>query len=133
MLGVPGALLWGLLAFITNYIPNIGFLIGLVPPAVIALLEGGPGLRLGVVAACCVINVVIQSVIQPKLVGDAVGLSASVTFLSLVVWAWILGPLGAVLAIPLTLLAKALLIHVDPHTRWIVGGLVGDRSERPAA
>jgi predicted PurR-regulated permease PerM len=125
-LGIPGALLWGLLAFITNYIPNIGFVLGLIPPAVLALLEGGPGLMITVIVAYSVINVIIQSVIQPKLVGDAVGLSASVTFISLVVWAWVLGPLGAVLAIPLTLLAKALLVDVDPHTRWI-DGLIGDR------
>lgn len=124
--GVPAAVLWGLLAFITNYVPNIGFLLGLIPPAILALLEGGPGLMLAVIVAYSVINVVIQSVIQPKIVGDAVGLSASVTFLALVVWTWIIGPLGAVLAIPLTLLAKALLIDVDPDSRWI-RGLIGDK------
>ncbi len=127
VVGVPGALLWGLLAFITNYIPNIGFILGLVPPAVLALLEGGPGLMLGVVIAYSVVNVVIQSVIQPKMVGDAVGISATVTFLSLVVWAWILGPLGAVLAVPLTLLVKALLIDADPRAQWM-SGLIGNGS-----
>ena len=66
-------MLWGLLAFITNYIPNIGFVIGLVPPAILALLEGGPGLMLTVIVVYSVINVIIQSVIQPKFVGDAVG------------------------------------------------------------
>lgn len=125
-IGVPAAFLWGLLAFITNYVPNIGFILGLVPPAILALLEGGPGLMLAVIVAYSVINLVIQSVIQPKIVGDAVGLSASVTFLALVVWSWIIGPLGAVLAIPLTLLAKALLIDVDPDSRWIQG-LIGDK------
>lgn len=79
---------------------------------------------LTVIAAYSVINVVIQSVIQPKIVGDAVGLSASITFLSLVVWTWILGPLGAVLAVPLSLLARALLIDVDPRAHW-VSGLIG--------
>ena len=73
LLGVPLPLLWGLLAFITNYIPNIGFVIGLIPPAILALLEGGPGLMLAVIAVYCVLNVVIQSVIQPKVVGDTVG------------------------------------------------------------
>ncbi|QYJ04831.1 AI-2E family transporter [Nocardioides panacisoli] len=126
LLGIPGALLWGLLAFITNYIPNIGFVLGLVPPAVLALLEGGPGLMLAVIVSYSVVNVVIQSVIQPKMVGDAVGLSASVTFLSLVVWSWILGPLGAVLAVPLSLLVRAVFVDVDPATRWI-GGLIGSR------
>jgi predicted PurR-regulated permease PerM len=62
---------------------------------------------------------VIQSVIQPKFVGDAVDMSLTVTFLSLVIWAWIIGPLGALLAIPLTLLTKALLLDIDPHTRWM--------------
>jgi AI-2 transport protein TqsA len=118
-LGVPLPLLWGVLAFITNYIPNIGFIIGLVPPALLALLEGGLPLMLMVVALYSVVNFVIQSVIQPKIVGDAVGLSASVSFLSLVFWAWVLGPLGALLAIPLTLLTKGLLVDIDPSTRWI--------------
>lgn len=84
----------------------------------LALLEGGPGLMLAVVIAYCVINVVIQSVIQPKMIGDAVGLSASVTFLSLVIWSWILGPLGAVLAVPLSLFVRAVLVDVDPGSRW---------------
>jgi AI-2 transport protein TqsA len=126
-LGVPGALLWGLLAFVTNYVPNIGFVLGLLPPAVLALLEGGPGLMVAVIAAYSVINVVIQSVIQPKMVGDSVGLSASITFLSLVLWAWVLGPVGAVLAVPLTLLVRSLFVDVDPRTRWIAG-LIGSPS-----
>jgi predicted PurR-regulated permease PerM len=119
LLGIPVPLLWGLLAFITNYIPNIGFVIGLVPPAVLGLLEGGPGLCIAVIAVYSVINLVIQTGIQPKIVGDAVGLSTSLTFLSLVFWAWVLGALGALLAIPLSLLVKALLVDVDPRTRWL--------------
>jgi predicted PurR-regulated permease PerM len=66
-----------------------------------------------------VVNFVIQSIIQPKIVGNAVGLSATMSFLSLVFWAWVLGPLGALLAIPLSLLAKGLLVDIDPTTRWI--------------
>lgn len=117
-MGIPLPILWGLLAFITNYIPNIGFVIGLVPPALLALLDGGWVLMLWVIIIYSVINVVIQSIIQPKFVGDAVGLSVTLTFLSLVFWAWVLGPLGAILAIPLTLMCKALLIDMDPATRW---------------
>ena len=119
LMGIPAPLLWGLLAFITNYIPNIGFIIGLVPVAILGLLEGGFALMLGVIAVYCLVNVVIQSIIQPKVVGDAVGLSASMSFLSLVFWSWVLGPLGALLAIPLSLLAKGLLVDIDPRTRWI--------------
>ncbi|MAU84066.1 MAG: AI-2E family transporter [Gordonia sp.] len=118
IVGIPLPILWGLLSFITNYIPNIGFVIGLIPPALLALLDGGWGQMLLVIAIYSVINVVIQSVIQPKFVGDAVGLSTTLTFLSLVFWAWVIGPLGAILAVPLTLMSKALLIDIDPSTRW---------------
>ncbi|MDJ0395133.1 AI-2E family transporter [Rhodococcus sp. G-MC3] len=117
-LDVPLPVLWALLAFITNYIPNIGFVLGVIPPALLALLQGGPVLMLAVILVYSVLNVVIQSIIQPKFVGDAVGLSVTLTFLSLVFWAWVLGPLGAILAIPVTLLAKALLVDIDPSTRW---------------
>jgi AI-2 transport protein TqsA len=127
-LGVPAPVLWGLLAFITNYIPNIGFVIGLVPPTVLALLEGGPSLALTVIVLYSVVNLVIQSVIQPKLVGDAVGLSATLTFLSLIVWAGILGPIGAIMAVPLTLLVKAVLVDVDPQSLW-VAALLGDQRD----
>jgi AI-2 transport protein TqsA len=125
LVGVPLPLLWGLLAFITNYIPNVGFIVGLVPPALLALLEGGPRLMTFVIVAYSVINFIIQSIIQPKFVSDAVNLSLTLTFLSLVFWAFVIGPLGAVLAIPLTLLAKALLLDVDPNTRWISSLFVG--------
>jgi len=118
-LDVPLPLLWGLLSFITNYIPNIGFVIGLVPPALLALLEGGVQRMTTVIVLYCLVNFVIQSVIQPKIVGDAVGLSATMSFLSLVFWTWVLGPLGALLAIPLSLLTKGLLVDIDPSTRWI--------------
>jgi predicted PurR-regulated permease PerM len=118
LLGIPLPLLWGLLSWITNYIPNIGFILGLVPPALLGLLVDGPRLALLVVLVYCVANVVIQSVLQPKVVGDAVGLSVTVTFLSLVVWTWILGPLGAILAVPLTLLVKAVLLDADPEREW---------------
>ena len=126
---MPEPLIWGLLAFITNYIPNIGFVIGLVPPAILALLEGGAGLFLIVIVSYSLINVVIQTIIQPKVVGDAVGLSTSITFTSLVFWTWVLGPLGALLAIPLSLLLKALLIDVDRDTVWVrplISGLASD-------
>lgn len=117
-LGVPLPLLWGLVSFVTNYIPNIGFVIGVAPPALLAFLDGGWQSMLVVIVVYSVINVVIQSFIQPKFVGDAIDLSLTLTFLSLAFWSWVIGPLGAILAIPLTLFAKALLVDVDPSTRW---------------
>jgi AI-2 transport protein TqsA len=127
-LGVPVAVLWGLLSFITNYIPNIGFVIGVVPPAVIGLLEGGPRLMISVLVAYSLLNVVIQSIIQPKIVGDVVGLSATLTMISLVFWAYTLGAVGALLAVPLTLFAKALLVDADPGSRWLRPLLSGQQA-----
>jgi predicted PurR-regulated permease PerM len=118
LLGVPLALLWGLLVFITNYIPYIGFWIGLVPPVLLALLTGGWELAAVVFVLYTVVNFVLTSVIQPKYVGDAVGISVSLTLVALVFWGWVLGTVGAVLAVPLTLFAKALLVDVDPKMRW---------------
>jgi len=118
LLGIPLAITWGLLSFITNYIPNIGFILGVIPPALLGLLTGGPKLMVIVIVVYCVLNTVIQSVIQPRFIGDAVGLSVTVTFVVLFFWSWLLGPLGAILAIPLTLLAKALLVDIDPQARW---------------
>ena len=118
-MGIPLAVVWGLVSFVTNYIPNIGFILGVVPPAIIGLLQGGWGLMIAVVIVYSVINFVIQSLIQPKFVGESVNLAVTISFLSLTVWTWILGPLGALLAIPLTLLSKALLIDMDPSTRWV--------------
>lgn len=130
-LAVPLPITWGLLSFITNYIPNIGFVIGVIPPALLGLLEGGPSLMLQVIVAYSVINVIIQSVIQPKVIGDSVGLSTTMTFLSLVFWAWVLGPLGALLAVPLSLLAKGLLVDIDPNTRWLSPLLSGNPEPVP--
>jgi predicted PurR-regulated permease PerM len=118
ILGVPLPFVWGVLSLITNYIPNVGFLLGLAPPATLAFFEGGWQLSLWVIVVYTVFNVVVQSVIQPKIVGDAVGLSATLTFVSLIFWGWVLGALGALLAVPMTLLAKALLIDADPSARW---------------
>jgi AI-2 transport protein TqsA len=123
-------LLWGLLAFLTNYIPNIGFVIGLIPPAVLALLDSGAAEMVAVIVIYCVINLILQSVIQPKVVGDTVGLSTTLTFLSLVFWAWVLGPVGAILAVPMTLLVRAFLVDADPESRWVLP-LVSNR-EMPA-
>jgi predicted PurR-regulated permease PerM len=125
VMGVPGAFVWAVLAFVTNFIPNIGFVIGVIPPALIALLDGGPGLMIAVIVTYSVINFLIQSVIQPRIVGDTVGLTALFTFMSLVFWTWVIGPLGALLAVPLTLLARALLIETNPRLAWALPLIAG--------
>lgn len=118
-LGVPMAVTWGVLSFITNYIPNIGFFLGVVPPALLALVDSGPWTALWVVVAYSVLNFVIQSLIQPKFTGDAVGLNTTTTFLSLLFWSQVIGALGTILAVPLTLFVKCVLIDSDSRSRWV--------------
>lgn len=119
VLGVPLPLVWAVLSFITNYIPNIGFVIGLVPPALLALFEKGPITALIVVVVYSVLNFVIQTLIQPKFAGDAVGITPTVSFLSLLLWTAVFGALGALIALPFTLMVKAMLIDHDPKLRWV--------------
>ena len=118
-LNVPMAITWGVVSFITNYIPNIGFVLGVVPPAVLGLVDSGPWTALWVVLSYVAANFVIQSLIQPKFTGDAVGLNTTTTFLCLLFWSTVIGALGTILAVPLTLFVKALLIDSDPRSRWV--------------
>jgi predicted PurR-regulated permease PerM len=106
--------------------------IGIVPPTVLALLEGGPAMALTTVVAYVVINLVIQSMIQPRIVGSVVGLSGTVTMLSLVFWAFTLGAIGALMAVPLTLLSKAVLVDADPRSAWMVPLISGKAEGRGA-
>jgi AI-2 transport protein TqsA len=118
VLGVPGAFLWGLLMFLCSFIPNVGYFIAIVPPIVFGLLVGGIPTLIWVIVLYAVINAVVQSIIQPRVVGNAVALSQTVTFVSVLFWSIIIGPIGAILAIPLTLLARTLLVDTDPAARW---------------
>lgn len=129
VLDIPDPWLWGMLAFLTNYIPNIGFIIGVIPPALIALMEHDPGTALAVVVVYSVVNFVIQTLIQPRVVGSQVGLSGTVAFLSLVFWAMIFGGIGAVLAVPLTLLIRAVFIDVVPERAWLSHLISSDKQD----
>ena len=123
-LGVPGPFVWAVLAFVTNYIPNIGFIVGLVPPVVLAIAVGGVGLGLVVLTIYCLVNITLQVLIQPRFVGKTVSLSVTLTFFSVVLWAVLLGAVGTILAVPLTLFVRFLIIGGDPDARfaqWITG------------
>nr|WP_275587040.1 AI-2E family transporter [Arcanobacterium pluranimalium] len=133
-MGIPLAWTWGMWAFITNYIPNVGFVLGVLPPMLMAALDQGWEAMLIVMVAYSVINVVIQTFLQPKFVGDLVGLSPTVTFFSLILWTSIVGVLGSILAVPLTLFFKAILVDSDPRTQWLDVFLIseGDTKKRNA-
>jgi len=118
LLGVPSALLWGLLAFLCSFIPNIGYFFAIIPPIFFGFLEGGWPTVVAIVVIYAIINAVVQSIIQPRVVGHAVSLSQTLTFFSVLFWAFVIGPVGAILAVPLTLMAKTFLVDADPGSRW---------------
>jgi predicted PurR-regulated permease PerM len=117
VLGVDFAVLWGLLAFLLNYVPNIGSVLAAVPPVLLALLQYDVQRALLVALGYVVLNVVFGSLLETRLMGRGVGLSTLVVFLSLVFWGWVLGPVGLLLSIPLTMAAK-ILLETDDDTRW---------------
>lgn len=123
LLGVDNAQLWGVMAFLLNYVPNIGSIIAAVPAVLLALVQLGVGTALLVAAGYLVINVIIGSVLEPRFMGKGLGLSTLVVFLSLVFWGWVLGPVGMLLSVPLTITVK-LALDSKKETRWL-GVLLG--------
>ena len=105
-LKIDFAALWGLLAFLLNYIPSIGSFVAAVPAVLLTLLQNGPGLALLVAAGYLVINLAIGNGIEPRVLGQGLGLSTLVVFLSLILWGWLLGPVGMLLSTPLTTTVK---------------------------
>ena len=117
LLGVDYPVLWGLLAFLLNYVPNIGSIIAAVPAVLLALVQLGPAAAAWSAAGYLAINVVFGNVLEPRFMGRGVGLSPLVVFLSLIFWGWVLGPVGMFLSVPLTITAKIALAASD-ETRW---------------
>jgi predicted PurR-regulated permease PerM len=118
ILGVDYPLLWGLLAFILNYIPNIGSIMAAVPAVLLTIIQLGPGRALVVAIGYVVINMAMGNIIEPRLMGQRLGLSTLVVFISLIFWGWILGPVGMLLSVPLTMTVK-IALDTSEDTRWI--------------
>ncbi|MCG6658764.1 AI-2E family transporter [Halomonas campisalis] len=120
LVGVDFPLLWAVLAFALNFIPNIGSAIAAIPPVLLLLVsqEGGVLQALVLASAYLVINFVLGNLVEPKVMGRALGLSTLVAFLSLVVWGWVLGVVGMLLSVVLTMTLK-IALDSHPQTRWI--------------
>jgi predicted PurR-regulated permease PerM len=112
--GLDFPLLWGLLAFLFNYVPSIGSLIAAIPPVVLALVQFGFGQAAMIGVGYFVLNITIGGVIEPRVMGRGLGLSTLVVFLSLLFWGWVFGPIGMLLSVPLTMTAK---IALESSTR----------------
>jgi len=133
ILGIDFAVLWGVFSFLFNFVPNVGFYISLIPPAFIALLTLGWAKTLIFVIGYTLINNFFDIVVAPRYLGKGLDLSTLVTFLAVVFWAWILGPIGAFLALPLTVMVKTLVLEPFPETQLLAqlmsSGSGGDRPE----
>lgn len=115
--GLDFALLWGVLAFILNFVPNIGSLLAAVPAVMLAFVQLGPGYGLIVIAIYGGVNMIMGSVVEPKIMGQRLGLSTLTVFLSLVFWGWLFGPVGMLLSVPLTMAVKFTAMS-SPQTAW---------------
>ena len=138
-LGVPFAVLWGVVSFLFSFVPNIGFILALVPPTVFALVELGPLPAVLVVVGYVVINLAFDYVLQPRMMASSLDLSPVVVIVSILVWTEIIGPAGALLAVPLTIALRVLLAPFD-GARWFVallgpipGESTGDSPGEPSA
>ncbi|MGF1457535.1 MAG: AI-2E family transporter [Leptolyngbyaceae cyanobacterium] len=110
-IGVDFALLWCVLSFLFNFVPNIGYVIALVPPLILSLLDSGLWAGIGVFVGYALINNFFDMVVGPRFLGRGLDLSTLVTFLAVIFWTWILGPIGAFLALPLTVMVKTLILE----------------------
>ena len=119
LLGVDFAVLWGILAFLMSYIPTLGFWLAAIPPSLLALLESGPTTAVLVFVGIVLINGFAENVVKPKYMGEGLNLSPFMVVFSVIFWAAVLGPLGAILGVPMTLLFKQVVLEADDQNRWI--------------
>lgn len=117
-MGIDFPLLWGLIAFFLNYIPSLGSILASIPAMALALVQVGPGHALLVGLGYLVINLVFGNFVEPHLMGRQLGISTLVVFLSLIFWGWVWGPVGMLLAVPLTMILKIFLEHTEDF-RWL--------------
>lgn len=116
--GVDFFLLWGVLAFLFNYIPNIGSIIAAIPAVTLAALQLGLGEAGAIGLGYVLINMVMGNMVEPRYLGKGLGLSTLVVFLSLIFWGWLLGTVGMLLSVPLTMIVK-IAFESSPEGRWL--------------
>lgn len=131
IIGVDFAVLWGITAFLCSYIPNLGFWLAAIPPTIMALLEFGPVQALVVFLGVVLINGFAENVIKPKYMGEGIDLSPLMVVFSVILWAAVLGPMGAILGVPVSLLFKELILEADDQNRWIAKLMSAVKPETP--
>jgi predicted PurR-regulated permease PerM len=109
ILGIDFPILWGLLAFLLNFVPNIGSLLASVPAIILALIQFGLGKAVLTAMGYFAVNTIFGSILEVRIFGKGLGLSTLVVFVSLIFWGWVLGPIGMLLSVPLTMIIKIIL------------------------
>lgn len=128
-MGVDYPLLWGVLAFAFNFIPNIGSIIAAIPAILLTIVQFGFLKSLWVLVGYIVINTIMGNILEPKFMGKGLGLSTLVVFLSLIFWGWLLGPIGMLLSVPLTITTK-IALESSEETKWLAILLGSDKEEK---
>lgn len=123
ILEVDYPVLWGVVAFLFNYVPNIGSIIAAVPAVLLSLVQADPQIAIWAALGYLVVNNLVGNLIEPRFMGSGLGLSPLVVFISLVFWGWILGPVGMFLSVPLTMTLKIFLDSYETSRR--IGHLLG--------
>ncbi|MCC5849722.1 MAG: AI-2E family transporter [Verrucomicrobia bacterium] len=128
LLNVEFALLWGMLAFMLNYVPNIGSILAAVPPVMVALATLDTPRAIYVLIGYICINVIFGNLLEPRIMGKGLGLSTLVVWLSLIFWGWVFGPVGMLLSVPLTMVVK-IAMESRQETMWLAVLLASDPGE----
>jgi len=130
LLGIDFALLWGLAAFLLNYIPTFGSLIAMIPPVLLALVQFGPTRAVIALLGYLGINAVFGNLAEPYLTGRRIGILPLAVLLSVIVWGWMWGAAGMLLSVPITMALKIALEHSSDELRWIAALIEGGKRER---
>jgi AI-2 transport protein TqsA len=128
LVGLDFALLWGFVAFLLNYVPNFGSIIAAIPAVILAFIQFGPGIELLlVIVVYLAVNILVGYWLEPKMMGQGLGLSALVVLIAVIFWGWILGPVGLILSVPITVTLKIFLESYE-GSRWLAT-LLGSEEE----
>ena len=132
VLGIDDPLLWAVAAFFLSFVPYLGLVLAMIPPTILALAESGPLAAAAFVIGGTALNLIAENLLEPTLTGRALSLSTWLVFIMFFFWVWLLGPVGALLSMPITVLVVLVLQH-NERTQWVAALLTRERSATPAA
>ncbi|HEX5015403.1 MAG TPA: AI-2E family transporter [Candidatus Limnocylindrales bacterium] len=130
VLGIDDALLWAVAAFFLSFVPYLGLILAMIPPTILAIAESGPLAAAVFVIGGTALNLIAENLLEPTLTGRALSLSTWLVFIMFFFWVWLLGPVGALLSMPITVLVVLVLQH-NERTQWVAALLTRERGDEP--